>query len=252
MKNVILFLYINFVFIVPVISQENALLFQQANENYQKENYEQAINLYKKIEASQEVSGNLYFNIANSYYKKGQMTEAIYYYEKALSFDPKNTSYLENYAFAKQNLVDKITPLPTGVLERTYVNIMQLTSFDNWAYISVFGAFLFICSFIFFYNTSISSLRMLSFALWTIGGGIAIFGTLVAYKSQQYAKETINAIVFKSELEVKGEPSKGSENVVNIHEGTKVQIIDKIAEWKKIRLVNGKEGWVVADDLKEL
>ena len=44
----------------------------------------------------------------------------------------------------------------------------------------------------------------------------------------------------------------GSEVVFILHEGTKVQIIEQDDNWVRIKLVNGKDGWLPTTDLKPL
>ena len=40
--------------------------------------------------------------------------------------------------------------------------------------------------------------------------------------------------------------------VFELHEGTKVLVLDHIDTWKKIKLADGKIGWVSQEVLKEL
>ena len=54
------------------------------------------------------------------------------------------------------------------------------------------------------------------------------------------------------ETEVKSEPNLGSTEAFVLHEGTKVQVLDTINNWKKIRLVDGKTGWIISGDIKLL
>tara|TARA_Y100000994_G_C15438194_1_gene337272 strand:- start:292 stop:426 length:135 start_codon:yes stop_codon:yes gene_type:complete len=37
-----------------------------------------------------------------------------------------------------------------------------------------------------------------------------------------------------------------------LHEGTKVEIIEKLIGWEKIKLSNGAEGWVVEGKIEKL
>ena len=60
------------------------------------------------------------------------------------------------------------------------------------------------------------------------------------------------AIVFAQECKVKNEPNSRSEESFRLHEGTKVQILDTVNEWKKIKLADGKTGWISSDDIKAL
>ena len=60
------------------------------------------------------------------------------------------------------------------------------------------------------------------------------------------------AIVFAQETQVKSEPNLRSNEVFLLHEGTKVQILDTVNNWKRIKLADGKTGWIIAGDLKAL
>jgi SH3-like domain-containing protein len=37
-----------------------------------------------------------------------------------------------------------------------------------------------------------------------------------------------------------------------VHEGLKVQILDKIGDWVEIRINNGSKGWVKAENLERI
>ena len=47
-------------------------------------------------------------------------------------------------------------------------------------------------------------------------------------------------------------PSEESIKLFNLHIGTKVNINDQIENWVNIKLTNGKKGWVLVENLKEL
>jgi uncharacterized protein YgiM (DUF1202 family) len=61
-----------------------------------------------------------------------------------------------------------------------------------------------------------------------------------------------SAIIFKQTTEIKNAPTLNSDTVFELHEGTKVVVLDAIDDWKKIKLSDGKTGWIIADDMKEL
>jgi SH3-like domain-containing protein len=37
-----------------------------------------------------------------------------------------------------------------------------------------------------------------------------------------------------------------------LHEGAKVFVLDAVDNWKKIKLADGKLGWIIAEEIKEL
>ena len=47
-------------------------------------------------------------------------------------------------------------------------------------------------------------------------------------------------------------PSLQSTNLFNLHIGTKVTVEDQIENWVNIRLANGKKGWILIENIKEI
>ena len=60
------------------------------------------------------------------------------------------------------------------------------------------------------------------------------------------------AIVFSEMVSVKSEPnSLGKESFV-LHAGTKVMVLETLNNYKKIQLLDLKEGWIEKNAIKEL
>ena len=57
---------------------------------------------------------------------------------------------------------------------------------------------------------------------------------------------------FNKKIEVWAEPNSRVEVLFLLHEGTKVQMLDQLQEWQKIRISNGSEGWVKDGKLRSL
>ena len=79
-----------------------------------------------------------------------------------------------------------------------------------------------------------------------------LFSITLAFKTYNDFLKNRPAIIFAESIEVKSEPSMGGEVAFVLHEGTKVQIIDADDQWFRIALVDGKDGWIPATELKEL
>ena len=73
-----------------------------------------------------------------------------------------------------------------------------------------------------------------------------------AYHKYNLEKNDKPAIVFAKESQIKSEPNLRSSEAFKLHEGTKVQILDTVNNWKRIRLADGKTGWIVSEDIKAL
>ena len=231
---------------------QNELLFSQANEAYNKGNYSKAVELYENIEKTGNVSENLYFNLANSYYKLQKIAPSIYNYEKALNIAPNNQDILDNYRFAKNMRLDQIDQIPQGFLTKLYQKIVNLCLVDTWAWLTIIFILLFVIAFIIFYRAKFSQERKLFFAGWTLSLLISVFCLIFAFQTESYKANTQFAIIYSNEVAIQSEPNLRSETLFKLHEGTKIQVLDIVDDWKKIKLTDGKIGWMPKKELKEI
>ena len=65
-------------------------------------------------------------------------------------------------------------------------------------------------------------------------------------------KNDRSAIIFSSTIKVMSAPSDQSTKLFTLHLGTKVKINDQIENWVNIKIANGKKGWILTDNLKEI
>ena len=57
------------------------------------------------------------------------------------------------------------------------------------------------------------------------------------------------AIIFSSPVTLKSSPAESGTNLFILHEGTKVEILDKVAEWRWVRISDGNRGWIRMSDM---
>jgi uncharacterized protein YgiM (DUF1202 family) len=81
--------------------------------------------------------------------------------------------------------------------------------------------------------------------------GIAISVSSGIYEKNRMANEK-PAIVFAEMVNVKSEPKASSPNAFVLHEGTKVTVLERIANWKKIQLADETTGWIESESIREL
>ncbi|MAQ76483.1 MAG: ion channel protein [Aquimarina sp.] len=234
------------------IFAQNEDRFEKANQLYNQEKFQEAIELYKTILDSGEESAALYYNLGNSYYKQSNIGPSIYYYEKALQLAPGDEDILNNLAFAQNSAIDKIDVMPQGFITKFVNSITNLTATDGWAWISIIGVLGFVVLMI-LYFTAVSSVKKRLFFLTSwVFLFLGVVAVTFAIKQNKDLITTQYAIVFSQESEVKSEPNMRSDEVFKLHEGTKIQITDTVSNWKKIKLADGKIGWIPTSDIKEL
>ncbi|TCI94248.1 tetratricopeptide repeat protein [Tenacibaculum sp. M341] len=225
-------------------------LFEQGNSQYKDGKYTEAIASYEKILSLDNVSAELYFNLGNCYYKLNKVAPSIYNYEKALKLDPSNSDAQNNLIFAKRLTLDRIDSLPKSLLQRFNENYISQFSYNQWGFITVLFSFITAILFLLYYFYSGSNKKRLFFTTSIISLLLLITSLSISFNQYTKSKNTIEAIVFNPEVSVKNEPTKDADEAFILHEGTKVLVLDKVDDWSKIRLSDGKIGWLKIDNIK--
>ncbi len=227
--------------------------FKQANELYNSGYYKEAIGQYDSILASGQHSAELYFNLANCYYKLNEVGPSIFYYEKALQLAPDDLDILNNLGYAQKMTIDAIQEVPESGVSKLLNKTLNSLSVDGWAIRCVGLVFLFVVLFLGYYLSYSEAKKRLFFVSSNVAL-IALFVSLgLLFKKDSLDSNTHPAIIFVKETEIKTEPNLRSETSFTLHEGTKVLVIeDYNNDWLKIKLLNGETGWMSRSELKSL
>ena len=228
------------------------IAFDKGNQYYAKENYEAAVSSFESIVNSGKHSAELYFNLGNSYYKLHKVAPAIYNYEKALLLNPNNSEIKTNLEFAQKMAIDDIKVLPKVGFNKLLSDFTSKYYYDTWAWISVSLVFLLLLFFVGYYFSNKTVLKRIYF----IGMFLWLLGIFLATASGFYEKSRNEnerpAIVFAETTPLKSEPKASGEDATILHEGTKVFILESVANWKKVALTNETIGWIEDSAIKEI
>ncbi|QSW87121.1 tetratricopeptide repeat protein [Flavobacterium endoglycinae] len=247
MKNILyLFLLISQVF----FAQSS---FEKGNALYQKGQYQEAVQVYEDIIKEDKLqSAELYFNLANSYYKLNKVAPSIYNYEKALVLKPNDPETLNNLKFAKKLTIDEIKEVPKVGFAKLIQNFTSIFDYNMWAKISIGIAFAFLLCFIGYYFSQLTITKRIYF----IGMFILLVALGLSASAGMSEKNHFDndrpAIVFSEMSEVRSEPQKAGSAIILLHEGAKVYVMESVGKWKKIELTDGTEGWIDGTTIKEV
>lgn len=232
------------IFASPLYSQSIDESMQSAGNYYRNGEFNKAIEIYEKIRNDNYEGTSLYFNLANSYYRIGKLGFAILNYERALKLTPSDEDVKHNLAFANLSTVDRIQPLPTFFLFEWWESLLASLSVNGWTYVSFFFyLLLMILIVIYFFAKTISQQKLILFS------GLGVLLLLILTVSLLIVKinreqTVIGGVVIEQSITVKTSPDSQSTDAFVIHEGLKVNLEDQLDEWIKIRLADGKVGWV--------
>jgi len=227
-------------------------LFAEANELYRQESYLEALERYQEIESMQLESWALYYNMANIYYKTNQVAPSIYYYEKALALQPNNRDIRYNLEFANQMILDNIEPLPKSLWQKFMDGVILKFTYEAWAKIAVGLAFLFALLFLLYHFSYGTATKRFFFIASIFTVLIVTTSLFFAYRNYHYVQNNKEAIIFARQADVRNAPTRSSEVYFELHEGTKVVVLETLENWRKIRIADGKIGWIDQDNLREI
>ncbi len=224
-------------------------VMQKANELYKNNQYQLAIDEYNKLVKQGYEGTSLYYNLGNAHYRLGKVGFAILYYEKALKFSPSDEDVKHNLALAKLNLVDKVDELPPFFIFNIWEGLLASFSVSGWTIIIYIIFILLLLAVIaYFFSRSVTQQRISFFT--GIGIMVLLFLSISLLAVKMNNEFNIkNGIIVETSVIVKSAPDNSSKDEFSIHEGLKVRLEDKVDEWVKISLSDGKVGWIIEKSL---
>lgn len=230
----------------------NAITKQNADDEYAKGNYQQAIKDYQEI-LKTGVSSEIYYNLGNAYYRTDNITQALLAYERALQLSPGDNDIRFNLQYARSKTIDKITPETEMFFVTWYNSLVNFTSVDRWAntaIVSIVMALLLILVFLFAPQMWARKSGFYGSAVFLL---LFVFANLFAFQQKHELETKQGAIVIAPTVNVKKTPAASGTDVFVIHEGTRVDITDRgIKQWRGIKLADGREGWLKTSQIEEI
>ncbi len=233
-------------------ADEAAQTFEQANQLYLQAKYPDAITQYEKIVQSGFESGELYFNMGNAYYKSGSIQKAILNYERARQFLPRDEDVQFNLQLANLQVIDKIDAVPRLFVYRWADSMLALFSLSTMGWIVYSFFILTLAAFaIFLYARTYTQKRLSMFVGLVFSTALIL--TMIGYGVQAYKESNTEfAIVMSDVANIKAAPDSKGNDLFVLHKGLRVQVLDSVNHWCKIRLADGKVGWIPEDDCESI
>ncbi len=246
MKRIIII----FIFFVGLINQTFSNdLIQKAEKAYDSKNYKEAITCYQQLITEGNKSYELYFNLANSYYRNKEIGYAIYYYELARKINPNDKDIQINLGIASAKTTDKIDAKENFFINAVKSNIVNVFSTETWAWLSILMAFVVCVLFFVFIQSGSILVKRISFVFSIIFCIALVVVYFFGNSALNSKKENKFAIILVKEIKITNEPNISASLKFTLHEGTKVRIVEANSDWVLIKIDNGNEGWVKQSEI---
>lgn len=235
-----------------VNSADPLISYNKGNSAYQNKKYDEAVRHY--LEASQAGwhSPELEYNLGNAYYKTGDNARAILHYERALKLSPDDEEARFNLRIASLKLTDRIDVMPEVFYKRWIQSVSTALPEKGWTILFIVAVWITCLSLVSYFYTSSSGAKKAGFASALLFLFLSIGLGLLAGKSRDLQYKKTSSIVISPSVYVKSSPDEKGNDLFILHEGTKVEYLDEIGDWRKIRIANGSVGWLKAEAIENI
>jgi tetratricopeptide (TPR) repeat protein len=233
-------------------SSEQLLRAQLADSAYRIADYEQAASLYEEVLASGFDSPDLYYNLGNTYYRLDRFGLAILNYERALRLKPSMSDAKENLAIANSKTQDRITELPRLFIVRWVDSLCTSVTPHAWRIVWLVLIVLLGVAILLLRWGSNTELRKAGLVGSIVTAVILVATTLLLIGSTKRYNAHDQAIVMEQAIIVKSSPEQQSVDKMLLHEGTKVDVLEELSGWYKIRIADGTTGWCSSTSIERI
>ena len=214
-------------------------LFYKANTFYEEGKYDEAISEYSKLLSQGMESGSLYYNLGNSYFKRGEPGRAVLNYERSKRLIPRDSDLKSNHRFALSRTKSNVSETSRPWFKKAAVVFDTLTINE----ITMLLSSIFVVTILFFvvrlyiYISQRISLLFVSLS-------VIVFVIVAFSLFNRISMLDKEAVVVSGSTEVRFEPFENATTHFTLYEGMKIEIVQSRKEWMKVRRSDGKIGWI--------
>lgn len=220
--------------------------FFEANRAYNNGNFQEATDGYLRLIENGCVSGHLYYNLGNAWFRLGRIGKAILAYERARLLIPRDSDLAFNLTQARDRTRDEIG----DTADVSFLDILGIESVNRYEAFAFFA----LLNILFF---TVLCLRLFKKAEWTyyltifLAIFVGIGGCISAVKWYEVLTDN-RAVVISEEVEVLAGPHSEDTILFKIHEGAVVRHERSEDGWALLKLSEGKRGWAPAERLERV
>ncbi len=235
----------------PARASRASDLFEAGNDAYEKGRYEEASRAYETILSYGLRDPRVHYNLGNAYFKMGRLGAAILHYERARRIDPADREARDNLDLARglirdrleepeipyplKALSDALDALSTGLLTGTFL-VLYLAAGGLAGAVLVARGY--------------AQRRLLAYTALAAGLSATLAGGGLGYKI--HAASRSEAIVMQDRVDVRSGPAEDNTVLFTVHEGTRMEVRNRLEGWYQVSLPNALSGWVPAGTVEKV
>ena len=219
-------------------------LWDMANTAYNEGNFEKAAATYEQILAQNLHSAALYYNLANAYFKQGELGKALLNYNRASRIAPGDEDIRHNQEYAEKMTKDSIEKIPEFFLTTWLRSVRGAMSCTAWTVLSIVMLAVALVMALLYLLAQRMSLRKVGFYTMAVALLLFVATSIFAISERNQLVGRSEAIVMSTAAAVKSSPDRSATELFVLHEGTKVSIGATTDGWAEVRIADGRKGWI--------
>ena len=222
--------------------------WRRGNDAYLHGDYAAAVAAYEEVDRQGPSSADVAFNLGDAYFHKGALGPSIWAFERALSVDPNDDDARYNLdkarKLAARRAHDRMEGEDKDPAWMRFVGGVA-TATATWFFVAVYLGFF----------AALIARRWargdwrpaLTAGAAVLAAGALLTGALLA--GRVYLDRIPFGVLLPDEVAVKEGADTNYRTSFDAHAGLRVRIVDRDQDWVRVRLANGLEGWVRAQDI---
>jgi tetratricopeptide (TPR) repeat protein len=224
--------------------------FEQANKFFEDKDYDSAIKGYESILSGGIESAELYYNLGNAYFKKGELGHAVLNYQRAKRLEPTDEDLIHNIEFTSQFTQVQMEGVQLNPINTFMESIVDSYRLNTLAWVSsvifIIFCLLLILRFGLGMQTSVLRISTMVFLI-----ALMVFSGLTTFK---YRNDylTRRAVIIAEESTILNGPVANSDVEFQGAPGLIVEIINESGNFYNVLFENKRRGWIQKDLLAEI
>ena len=220
--------------------------FTEGNRLYAAGQFADAAKVYEGAVHQGDYRANLFYNLANAYYRLGDRGRAILNYQRTLLLEPGHSEAAANLAFVRGRAPSESGTRPPGTLSAVR-EALAGPGMDVYGWLAAGAGWL----------------GLLGLGLVIFRRGARVAGSLLAaagaagcvllvgiiYWLDDGLKSPQRAVVLADDMPALYAPADNAKAIVRLPVGGEVHILSEQGAWEYVQLADGTRGWMSTDKL---
>lgn len=216
----------------------------QANQLYNQNQFREAAEIYERVIADGMESGHLYYNLGNTYFRMGNLAEAILNYVKAQNLLPRNEDVEANLQYAVRQTADQLDGREPHILESIlfWVGDLNLSEHRTVLFWINLAFWIAMAVRLRHQTPATQSARNILLAFLVL----ALVST--GFRWHQETHQSIG-VILPRQIDVHSGWNTATSVLFQLHQGALVSISQEKENLYEIELPGGKKGWTLKSNI---